>query len=546
MSSDPPASEGGQGQLFPLDIIRTETVLSRNPIHNLSKRGGIEIAIEVTDAQGKGSLLWQVSYNSKYGAPGPLAYKVDTLIVNRRIEEAGRPIPKLVRLGSLSEICAELGLTDGKSTQDVKRALLQNAFAGITARLAYTGTDGQAYSFEFNDTRYGVILTGQKFPDGRKANAVHLVLHDTYRALLDHAPFRPLNYEYLKTLTPGIQRFYELVSYQIFAAIKHSRPQARYLYSDYCRFAPQTRYLDWEHARKQMYKLHAPHLESGYLEKVEYEETAEETRDGQRLLDWCFWYTPGRRAYAEFNAFTTRRQPRAKPATPELQRPRRTAAAGRKSTASLPLGDGAGEARETALEAAPDPALAELVEQLVASELNRSDAERLARSKPEECRRQLAYLPFVPEFKSSRGAYLRTAIEGGYGPPRGYAERAHKENERRRQTGETDRKEQRRRHQATHQGAYLEWIGERVGELQQTAPEAIAAFQEDETVARSRVVKLFPPQSSILETTLKDFDRTEARLERLRAYLAKHHPALQLPDFWEWDARRAGTGAGAG
>ena len=32
----PLPSEKRQGELFPLDIIRTETVLSRNPIHNLS------------------------------------------------------------------------------------------------------------------------------------------------------------------------------------------------------------------------------------------------------------------------------------------------------------------------------------------------------------------------------------------------------------------------------------------------------------------------------------------------------------------------------
>lgn len=518
---EPIPPKGGQGHLFPLDIIRTETVLSRNPIHNLSKRGGIEIAIQITDKGGRGSLLWKVLYNHHYGPPGPLAYKVDTLVVNRRIEEAGHPVPKLIRLGSLSEICGELGLADGKSTQDVKRALLQNAFAGITARLAYTATDGTEHTFEFNDTRYGVILTGQKFTDGRKANAVHLVLHDTYRALLDRAPYRPLNYDYLKTLSPGAQRFYELISYQIFAALKHSRPQARYLYSDYCTFAPQTRYFDWEHTRKQMYKLHATHLQSGYLAKVEYEETT----DGEGRPDWCFWYSPGRQAEEEFNAFAARRQPRTR-VTTEIHRPRKTAATpAAPRMASLPLG----EPEDTA------PAAA-LVEQLVANELNRSDAERLAREKPDECRRQLTYLPFVPEFKSTRGAYLRAAIEGGFGPPKSFTAQARQEKARQQQGAEVARQEARQSHQRSYLAAYLAWMKERVGELESSAPDLLADFQETEATERARLTRLFPARSSLLETTLQDFDRPQARLERLRKFLAKHQPALQLPDFWAWDA----------
>jgi hypothetical protein len=526
MSLDP-QTEAVQGQLFPLDAIRVETVISRNPIHNLSKRGGLKIAINFTGEGGRGALQWQVSHNSRYEPPGPLAYKVDTLVVNRRIDEAGRPVPRIIRLGSLSEICAELGLADGKSTQDVKKALLQNAGAFVTAKLSYTGTDGTEQSFEFNDTRYGVVLTGQKFPDGRKANAVYLVLHDIFRGLLDRAPFRPLDYEYLKSLSPGAQRFYELVSYQIFAAIKHTRPQARYRYSDYCTFAPQTRYYDWEHARKQMYKLHAPHIQSEYLAKVEYEATD----DGQGNPDWWFWYTPGRKAYAEYSAFLCRKQPRSNPAA-EPARGRRTArpAAAPSPAKQLPLGGVA--------EPAPaDPLCVELVERLAENGLNRSDAERLAREKPDECRRQLDHLPFVPEFRSSPGAYLRSAIEGGYGPPKGYAEHAAKERARKRQAEEATLKQARQSHQKAHHTAFTAWVGERVGELRNAQPEVILAFEEADAAARAKMVRLFPTGSTMLQATLADLDRPEAGQERLREFLQKHYPAHRLPDFWEWDAK---------
>src|SRR4051794_1936498 len=95
-----PSSENKQGKLFPVDIVRVETVFSRNPVHNLARQGKIDIVINVTDDSGQSTLKWQVSYNSRYGQPGPLAYKLDTLIINRRIEEAGRPVPKVIKLGS--------------------------------------------------------------------------------------------------------------------------------------------------------------------------------------------------------------------------------------------------------------------------------------------------------------------------------------------------------------------------------------------------------------------------------------------------------------
>jgi hypothetical protein len=518
------STENRQGELFPLDVVRVETVLSRNPVHNLAKQGKIDIVINLTDESGKSTFNWQVSYNSRYGQPGPLAYKLDTLIINRRIEEAGRPVPKVIRLGSLHEICAELGISEGQSKQHVKRALLQNASAFVTAHFTYCASDKSVQTFEFNDTRYGVVLTGQKFPDGRKANAVYLVLHDLYRGLLDRAPVRPLDYDYLKALTPGAQRFYELISYQIYAAIKHSRPDARYRYSDYCTFAPQMRYCDWEHVRKQMYKLHRPHLESGYLAQVDMEDT--QAADGSP--DWWFWYKPGPKAIDEYNSFAARRVPRREARTFRQKRSVTTPEQQQQHTASLPSCG-----PDKSATSAPDP---ELVEQLVANELNRADAERLAGERPDDCRRQLAYLDGVAEFKSSRGAYLRTAIEKGFGPPKGYAAVKAKQDTQRRQAQEAALKEARQRHEEAHHEAYMVWLGERVGVLENSHPEVAMGFKEAEARTLQSYRRTLPANSSPLRAVLADFERPESRIERLQAFLQKQHSDLKLPDFWQWDA----------
>lgn len=97
-------------QLAPLNRIRVETGLSRFPVHRLAKKGIISIDLQRSSDGIAADFRWKVSYNSDFGQPGPLAYKVDTLVVNRRIDEAGRPLPEVLKLGRLtSELSQRLG-----------------------------------------------------------------------------------------------------------------------------------------------------------------------------------------------------------------------------------------------------------------------------------------------------------------------------------------------------------------------------------------------------------------------------------------------------
>jgi len=284
--------------LAPINIIRTETVISKLPIHNLSKKGTIAIQIVRRNAKGEVTLKWEVSPSRNYGDPRQLAYKLDTLVINRKFDEQGRPLPKVLRLGSLRQIGIELGMA--ADTVGIKKALLQNASAFITAKLTYSANDGSQKTLETGFTRYSVIFTGGRLPDGETADAVYLILNDPYREVLNNAPVRPLNYDYLRELTPGAQRFYEVVSRQIFAALKYQRAEAKLPYSEYCTFSAQQRYSDRERFNKQMYKVHRPHLKSGYLKAVRFEQTT----DGDGKLDWNMYYTPGPKARAEYNTFT--------------------------------------------------------------------------------------------------------------------------------------------------------------------------------------------------------------------------------------------------
>ena len=390
-------------ELAPLDVIRVETALSRHPIHRLAKSGTVRISISKADADGEMTLCWEVSCNEKYGQPGPLAYKLDTLVVNRRIEAAGRPIPRYIRLGSLNEICRELGLVEsGANTNKIKRALLQNASAFITAKIRYKSAAGAARWIEVGDTRYAVVFTGETLPDGRTADAVYIVPHDFYREILDHALVRPLDYDYLKDLPPAAQRLYEVASYALFAALKNDRPRARLAYSEFCRLAPLTRYFEWEHARKQMAKIHTPHRKSGYLAGVEFEATTD--REGRP--DWTMVYEPGPKAKAEHLAFTRR----GRPVVLEIEPP-------------------------PAEVKPPEPEPTGLERELVDRGVTRSVAADLVRDFPEDrIRAQLEHMDWLRETKPKRvadvGAYLAEAIRKDFAAPAGFrsqAERAEAE-----------------------------------------------------------------------------------------------------------------------
>jgi hypothetical protein len=559
-------SEQSDAQTDALTVLRAETALSRFPMHRLTK-GAVEIEL-VNQAS---AVLWRVDHNSRYGQPGPLAYKLDSLFINRRIEESGRPVPKVIRLGSLREIAQEVDL--GTNTNAVKQALLQNATASITAKISYRTQEGGEQWLEAVFNRYSVVFTGEKLPGGGAADAVYLILNDLYQQILSNAVYRPLDYDYMRALPPSSQRFYEVVSYQIYAALKFRNPRAKLAYSEYCLLSTVTRYGDFEHVKKQMYKVLQPHLKSGYLAKVEYEAVTDELG----AADWMMYLTPGANADREYRAFTGQGMLR-KPAKAATKASTQAAAKGAKvkasdsvQTLSLPFPDASesnasqqtppstaesvaktstasgGVANDAtnqpAIDASEDAAR-ELIAALREADLNTGDAERLVRERPDVCRRQLAYLPFVKEFKTSRGAYLRRAIEGDYGPPASYSqnqvqqEREQEQGRRRAQElFEAGQKKARQKHEERFSGAFALWVCAWVGEWEKSRPEASAAFLRYEREKKASLGSGPFADRPLTRHALESFDVPQVRADRVREFCRGQGRAfdLPMPTFWEWD-----------
>ncbi len=507
-----------QLELNPQNTIRIETALSRFPVHKLARqRGGIIIDIRETTSAGELRTRWKVSYNSEYGQPGPLAYKVDTLIVNRKIDDERPTIPKIIKLGSLSGICRELRMPpSGANTNDVRKALHQNASAYITAKISYRGTDGAERTIEAGFSRYSVLFTGERFPDGRKANAVYLILNDVYMKVLNEAQTRPLDYDYLRDLPPAAQRFYELIGFQIYAVLKHERPRARLLYSDFCTRAPQTRYPDYEHVKKQMYKVHASHLKSGYLAKVEFQEQRGEGGE----LDWLMLYTPGHRAQAEFKEAS--KKPRS------IERPKATKPSPIMPPTLLPAMIELGPPTRATINEADSGQTEQLVSKLMSFHIAEATARELLRDYRKAVELQLKALPHRNTARiKDPASWLIKAVKENYELPEAMKHALEKEAEVKRRLAKHEAEQTRQRRSEALQPAYYDFLRGREGELRKEQPEGYNAFLAKEAGERSEIEQNRVYKSRLKGKLLSNFDHEEAHLDRLREFFRE-------PTLDEW------------
>jgi len=503
-----------------LEILRVETALSRYPIHRLSNKGIVSIRIRKKDERGITSLLWDVDYSSRHGQPGPLAYKLDTLIINRRIDEMGRPIPKILKLGSLREIASDLDL--GGNTNLLKNALMQNAFAGITAKMTYKAQDKTERTLEAAFTRYSVVFTGEKLPNGLKADAVYLVLNDIYAEVLNTAVRRPLDYDYLRDLPPGPQRFYEIVSYEMFPAIAYSQ-RAKLPYSEFCMYSTMTRYETFEQVKKQMYKIHLPHVKAGYIAKIEYEATIDE----EGRPDWNMFYVPGETAKRQQLAFdfrTTSVRPKRVRASAKAPKPKPTEV----PTAQLPL-----------LPVAPaTPRSGELVKRFY--RLRYGQEQQPTERETGEADTYLAsgeaWAGHLIEFAARQGKD-KNGFPNDFGGVKKLVSQARDtfETKRKEQATHTDKKA-RQSHQDAHRDAYHAFLGELLGGRLETAlPEAFAAFSAQEKSAfqfhKSRAAK-----SKMSAQVVEDYYSDAERVRRLLQFIGEN-PKSGVPNFWQWDEK---------
>jgi hypothetical protein len=319
-----------------IDPIRVAPISVEMPVHQIAKRGAEEIRILKRERGGRIEAQWTVDYSAAVGRPGQLAYRLDTWVIKRRLSELRRPFPRLVRIGDLREIAREL--KHGGDTNTVRQAFEQNAATFIRAKVAYRTADGREETLEGYFNRYNVFYRGHQLPGGRRAETVYISLNDPYYGMVRSAVVRPLDFAYMRRLTPAAQRFYELLSPRLFATIKYGHESAWIRYSDYCQYAVQKRQGTRRRMQIQMAAVQRMHLRSEYIESVGYENAPAD--DGGP--DWVLRYRPGRRARAEYRWFNEKRPPRPaaiRQPTRSTSKEDRTASLVRNDVAEVPAPD---------------------------------------------------------------------------------------------------------------------------------------------------------------------------------------------------------------
>jgi hypothetical protein len=137
-------------------------------------------------------------------------------------------------------------------------------------------------------------------------------------------------------------------------------------------------------------------------------------------------------------------------------------------------------------------------------------AARLAREKPDVCRRCLEYLPYA-EVRTTKGAWLANAIRDEYGPPKGF-ERARKEREAR--CGKRARPQKPRRgHEDARRRENDERLRKAYDRMVEARGGAYTAFNdyvEEKWTQAARIASHLSPRRR--EEHLAAFDEPERRL----------------------------------
>ena len=358
------------------------------------------------------------------------------------------------------------------------------------------------------------------------------MLNEIYAEVINHARTRPLDYDYLRSLSPTPARFYEIVSYALYGALLNRNACAKLAYSEYCALSTQTRHYEWDKAKKQLYKVHLPHKISGYIAKVEFEATV----DTEGNPDWIMRYYPGPNASREFNAFKgggnrAVQKIRERPKEKDQSAPDRP----------LPFAGPAETLREEPSAATPpeaEPVPAEMMEcyaLLLESRVSRKMAVELcvadlpepvltAEQRISRIKRQADFLPKRPN--KSAGTLVASIRENWDAPAPIGGEQAPKDKEadQRWAKARANHAKARQSHEERFREAYWAYCGVREGELQEEAPDAFRGFLEAEDAQQQNMDRL--------KLSTRMFSSRGQHFVRLRQAFPE-----KVLDFWQWDRK---------
>lgn len=260
-----------------------------------SKKDKIEIKEKEITEEGEIEVLWKVVRGLERDFPSILARRIHKEVIEKILNNTKKPIPRLIKLGSLRNICREMNITgSGRNFEKIKKALKDIKSAEIEAKGTFRQREknGVKKFFEGSFNLYDMVFfTGETLPNGKEANAVYVMLNDMYVQNFNYNFVVPLDYHYFKSLKGDIaSRMYEILSVWFYPALENGRKYIQKEYSEICNYFPLTRQNTKKRAKGQLRKAHQQHIKNGVLA------TDPEWMDIGEENDWLIRYWIGPKA----------------------------------------------------------------------------------------------------------------------------------------------------------------------------------------------------------------------------------------------------------
>jgi len=427
-----------QHPVTPLPKFTTEL-----PFFYLTKRKDLlnqVINFQSTDSGDK-PIRWRVTPNPTIGAPGIEAHEVWVRLIKPALdaerERMAGKLPSLVPLGSIRECLRTLGRAIGgwesrrllKCIRQIGSAWCEADFWMPTAerdeagRILYRHIKGEfsrisIYSIGSKHVTDEELEAGNFSFDFDLEDTVYLLLHPHEVEMQKHQSQRPIDNEYLFSVSPSARRWYELLAPKIFGVVENKRN----LDEGFCEIR-YSWYVERHHTLKrhseryrvveQMNDLIEDHRAFGYVEKVEYRAVKE---PGQEV-DYIIRYYPGEGARSSINRIRSRHPRKKRAAQQELP-------VSKDTWTALPPAQVVEEA---------DPEAELLIAKLTAKSpegfgLSEAKARELVSTKREAVEAQLVAYPYRDMGKPRKNAagWIIAAIEGNYSLPASYLEEQEK------------------------------------------------------------------------------------------------------------------------
>ena len=276
-------------------LVRSEVNFLVYPFFCLDNRwhqDRLEIKYHRTLDRGEGreEVFWQVRANPEYGFPGPFDWELHKAI-EEIINERGFPVRNPVPF-SLRGLCRRMGIAcSGKTDREIKAAFQRICHTVVESKRTFYCKPKKRWiedNFQLYDQ---VVYRGEKMSEGSAvADTNYLYLGSWYLGNMNALYVTLLDYRYRRSLSEAIaRRFYEILGVKFYGLQNKGAPCLRYAYTTLCDLLPLRRQAYLSYAHRQLDPAHQELIETGFLERVEWQEV------GGELGEWHLHYYPGER-----------------------------------------------------------------------------------------------------------------------------------------------------------------------------------------------------------------------------------------------------------